>query len=382
MQSINHRWWSWHRVFAMIKKEWRQMRRDRLTFAMMIGIPIIQLTLFGFAINTNPKHLPTAIITSDQSPIVRKIISGFNNTDYFKIVRTAQSEKEAQQLLRRGKVLFVISIPTDFTKSLVRGEQPSLLLEVDATDPVAVGQSVAAVNTMMNAILTEELKGPLKQLHEIKPAAKVIIHAKYNPENITSYNIVPALTGVVLTMTMILITGLAITRERERGTMENLLVTPIQPVEVIIGKIIPYIAVGFIQAGIILLVGNLLFHVPIEGHLPLLVLSVFLFMTANLMIGLLFSSLAANQLQAMQMTFFFFLPSILLSGFLFPFQGMPGWAQFIGEALPLTHFNRIIRGLMLKGAGFYDIWPELWPIILFMLIALILGTRFYKRTLD
>lgn len=382
MKPFKSSWWSWQRVWAMIIKETFQMRRDRLTFAMMIGIPVIQLILFGFAINSNPRHLPTAVLVNDQSPITRSIIAGFKNTDYFNIKQTVHTEKEAETVLRRGEVLFVISTATDFTKKLIRGNQPQILLETDATDPVAVGQSLASVSNMMQQVLAAQLSGPIQQIQQVNPASTVVIHAKYNPENITAYNIVPGLVGVVLTMTMILITGLAITRERERGTMENLLVTPIQPAEVMIGKIVPYIFVGFIQASIILLTGHFLFHVPIEGSITLLVISIFIFMTANLMLGLLFSSLASNQLQAMQMNFFFFLPSILLSGFMFPFLGMPPWAQAIGQVLPLTHFLRIVRGIMLKGAGFSDILPQLWPIVLFMLAGLFLATRLYRRTLD
>lgn len=376
------RGWSLKRIWAMVVKESFQMRRDRLTFAMMIGIPVMQLVLFGFAINTNPRQLPTAVLVTDYSPITRSLLAGFRNTDYFNIVKTVNGEQQAADLLRRGKVLFTISMPTDFTRNLSRGKKPSLLLEVDATDPIAIGQPLAAVSAMLQQVLLTQLPGSLQQFHKVTAAASVVIHAKYNPENITAYNIVPGLVGVVLTMTMILITGLAITRERERGTMENLLVTPILPFEVIIGKIVPYILVGLIQASIILIVGHLLFSVPVQGSMILLISSILIFMTANLMIGLLFSSLASNQLQAMQMTFFFFLPSILLSGFMFPFLGMPKWAQLIGQVLPLTHFLRIIRGVMLKGATISDIWPQLWPIMLFMLGGLFLATRLYRRTLD
>lgn len=378
--TSNH--FSWKRFLAMFRKEFIQMKRDRLTLAMLIGIPLIQLCLFGFAINTNPKNLPTATFSHDHSEFTRAFVQGLKNTDYFRIVKEAKNEREAQQLIARGKVLFVFSIPTDFTRRLVRGENPAILAEIDATDPVATGSAIAALNVLRETVFDNALRGSLKTLKSQPPPARIIIHAKYNPESITQYNIVPALLGVVLTMTMTIITSLAITRERERGTMENLLATPVRPLEVMLGKITPYIMVGYIQITLILAAAHLLFHIPMEGSYLLLYLAAFPFIIANLSVGLTFSSIAKNQLQAMQMTFFFFLPSILLSGFLFPFAGMPYWAQKLGSILPLTHFIRIVRGVILKGTGIIDVWPDILPIIVFALIVLTIGVKRFHRTLD
>jgi ABC-2 type transport system permease protein len=373
---------SFKRLIAMIIKEFIQMRRDRLTFAMMIGIPMIQLILFGFAINTNPKYLPTAVLTEDNSPYTRAFIQGLKNTEYFKISHEVSSETEAAHLIAVGEVLFLVSIPTDFTYRLIRHEHPSILIEADATDPVATGNALSAVQILAQNVLNQTIKGRDSYLINSPPSFNVIIHAKYNPESNTQYNIVPALMGVVLTMTMVMITSLAITRERERGTMENLLATPVQPLEVMIGKITPYIIVGYIQVILILVIAHWLFLVPVFGSIILLLASVLPFIAANLAVGLTFSSIAKNQLQAMQMAFFFFLPSILLSGFLFPFRGMPQWAQYLGQILPLSHFLRIVRGILLKGNGLYEVLPEIWPIGLFMIIALIIGVKRYRRTLD
>lgn len=373
---------SWQRLVAIIMKEFIQMRRDRLTFAMMVAIPIMQLILFGYAINSNPKYLPSAVLTTDYSAYTRAFVQGLKNTLYFKISHEVNSEKQAEQLIARGNVLFVFSIPDNFTYQLVRNQHPSILVEADATDPVATGSALSAVQILAQTVLNQTIRGPVHYLTNPPPAFNVIVHARYNPESITQYNIVPGLLGVVLTMTMVLITSLAITRERERGTMENLLATPAQPLEVMIGKIVPYIMVGYLQVAIILLIAHLVFRVPTDGSMVLLLIATLPFIAANLAVGLTFSSIAKNQLQAMQMAFFFFLPSILLSGFMFPFRGMPEWAQYVGQILPLTHFVRIVRGIMLKGNGITDIWQDVWPLILFTLVALSIGLRRYKRTLD
>ncbi|MBU0674007.1 MAG: ABC transporter permease [Proteobacteria bacterium] len=373
---------SFHRFLAIIVKEFVQMRRDRVTFAMMIGIPIVQMVVFGYAINSDPKHLPTAILAADQSVFSRTIISAMENSGYFKIVRTVATEDEASFLIEEGEIQFVLTIPESFSRRLVRGEQPSLLLTADATDPSATSNALTAFRAVAEAALVRDFQGPLAHLKRGPPPLSVILHPSYNPEAITQYNIVPGLMGVVLTMTLVIITGLAITRERERGTMENLLSTPVKPFEVMLGKIIPYILVGYVQMGVIMLAGRFLFKVPMIGNLWLLLAVSFLFIAANLGVGLTFSTLARNQLQAVQMAFFFFLPSILLSGFMFPFRGMPGWAQMVGETLPLTHFLRIVRGILLKGNGLAQILPNLWPIGVFLVIALTIGLTRYRRTLD
>jgi ABC-2 type transport system permease protein len=297
-------------------------------------------------------------------------------------VREADTEAEAAQMLQLGEVQFVINIPEDFTRRLLRGERPSVLIEADATDPAATGPALAAARALADAALDHDLTGPLAALRSRGGAVDFRIHALYNPENITQYNVVPGLMGVVLTMTMIIITALAITRERERGTMENLLATPIRPFEVMAGKILPYITVGYIQVTLILVAARWIFHVPMVGSLPLLYLVSLAFIAANLAMGITFSTLAKNQLQAIQMAFFFFLPSILLSGFMFPFRGMPDWAQVIGSVLPLTHFLRIVRGVLLKGNGLAEIWPELWPIALFLVVAMAVAVKRYRQTLD
>lgn len=373
---------NWRRFWAMVCKEYIQMRRDRVTFGMMIGIPLLQLILFGFAINSDPKHLPTAVFAADNSPFSRTLMWGLRNSDYFRIIRVAEDEQEIQRLLALGDVQFVVHIPEDFSRKLLRGEHPSLLLQADATDPAATGNALAAVNLLMATALDRDLKGPLAQLRARPGPVNVIMHRHYNPDIITQYNIVPGLMGVVLTMTMVIITALAITRERERGTMENLLSTPVRPGEVMIGKIIPYITVGYIQVILILLAARFLFNVPVVGSVPLLLVVILLFVVANLAVGIMFSTIGKNQLQAVQMAFFFFLPSIILSGFMFPFRGMPTWAQWVGEVLPLTHFLRVVRGILLKGNGFIQILPELWPIALFVVVMLSIGIKRYRQTLD
>jgi ABC-2 type transport system permease protein len=370
------------RFWAVVVKEFIQMRRDRLTFGMMVGIPMLQLILFGYAINSNPKHLPTAVYAADNSPFSRTIVWGLANSSYFDITSEAHSAAEIHEWLAEGKVQFAVTVPVDFSRKLLRGEKPDLLLEADATDPSAVGFAMAAVNQLATSVINRDLTGPLTRLQSGAPPFNLVTHQHYNPESISQYNIVPGLMGVMLTMTMIIITGLAITRERERGTMENLLSTPAHPGEVIVGKIVPYIMVGYVQVLLVLLAAKFLFDVPFIGSVPLLVVLTFLFIVANLAVGITFSTIAKNQLQAVQMAFFFFLPSLLLSGYMFPFRGMPGWAQDVGECLPLTHFLRVVRGILLKGNGLAECAPDLWPIALFLLVMLVIGIKRYRQTLD
>lgn len=374
-------YFSWQRLWTVILKEFIQMKRDRLTFGMIIGIPLVQLTLFGYAINTDPKYLPTAIVSADHSIFTRDLITSLQNSSYFEMLPAVQSEKTAEKMLATGKVQFVIYIPPKFSERLIQGNRPQILVEVDATDPVATGFAVGALQNL-NQTLNKYFTGSLSYLKTQPPPINVVTQLKYNPERITQYNIVPGLLGVVLTMTMVAITSLAITRERERGTMEGLLAMPIRPVEVMLGKVLPYIVVGYIQVSLILLAAHYLFSVPIEGSLILLFLACLPFIAANLTVGLLFSTIAQNQLQAMQLGFFYFLPSMLLSGFLFPFRGMPDWAQFIGNLLPLSHFLPIVRGILLKGNNFSDILPSIEAIILFFLVVLVLGLKRYRQTLD
>ncbi|WP_374305901.1 ABC transporter permease [Ferrovibrio sp.] len=373
---------SFRRFFAVLAKEFIQMRRDRLTFGMMMGVPLMQLLLFGYAINTDPKNLPAVAVVAENSNFTRSLLRAMENTGYIRFVSAPVDDATSDRMLRRGEVQFAVHIPVNFAEDIVRGRKPALLVEADATDPVATGNALSALQGLDSAALIHDLKGPLQALQNGEAPFEVQLHKRYNAEGITQYNIVPGLMGVVLTMTMVMMTSLAVTRERERGTMENLLAMPVQPMEVMLGKILPYIVVGYVQVAIIVVAARYLFSVPLVGSLPLLSLAAIIFIAANLAVGFTFSTLSTNQLQAMQMSVFFFLPSLLLSGFMFPFRGMPAWAQILGEALPLTHFLRIVRGILLKGNGWADIWPDLWPILTFLVAAAILALIRYRRTLD
>lgn len=372
-----HRWW------AMVSKEFVQLRRDRLTFAMMVGIPLLQLILFGFAINGDPKHLPTVVVAEEQSPFTRSLVSALTISDYFAIESTSTSSLQAQSRLSRGEIQFILTIPKGFSRAIQRGEQPVLLLEADASDPMATVNAMGAMQQLAPQVLRHDLTGPLASLQPTHSAPfELRVQRHYNPEGITQYNTVPGLMGVVLTLTMTMMTALGITRESERGTMENLLATPIRPLEVMLGKITPYVLIGLVQVCIILIATRWLFAVPFVGSLPLLLGVTLIYITANLVVGITLSTLARSQMQAMQMTVFYFLPSILLSGFMFPFRGMPGWAQVIGEILPVTHFIRMVRGILLRGNTLADLHAELWPLLLFTLLILLLGAYRFRRTLD
>ena len=370
------------RTRAVFLKEFQQILRDRLTFAMAVMIPIMQLVLFGYAINTDPKHLPMAVVAAEQGPLVRSLSTALQNTGYFNVVMNGTTESAANAAMLRGEVQFILIVPAQFERELVRGQRPVLYLAADATDPAAAGNAISALNLVAAQALRHDLRGPLAALQPQPPPFDLRIHRRYNPEGLSRLNIVPGLIGTILTMTMIMFTGLAMTRERERGTMENLLATPVRPVEVMIGKILPYVAIGYVQLLVILGAAWLLFSVPMEGSFALLLGMIGVFIVANLAVGFTFSTLARNQLQAVQMTLFFFLPSMLLSGFMFPFAGMPRWAQGIGELLPLTHFLRIVRGIMLKGAGLAELLPELWALLAFTLAAGTLALLRSRRTLD
>ena len=370
------------RVWALLLKELMQMRRDRITMGMIVGIPLMQLFVFGFAINLNPRDMPAAIAVGDPGPFARSIVAALENTSYFHIIAETKSPTAARRLLQTGQVVFVVEIPPDFSRDIVRGARPSLLIEVDATDPAAGSYALAAFNNLAATALRDDLVGPLASRAQGPPPFATVTHLLYNPESITQYNIVPGLLAVILTMSMVLMTCLSLTRERERGTYENLLAMPVTPLEIMIGKIAPNIVVGAVQSVIILALAKWVFHVPMEGSWSLLVLGLGVFIIANLAVGYTFSTVAQNQLQAMQMTTFFLLPSILLSGFAFPFQGMPVWARWIGEALPATHFLRIVRGILLKDNGMAEIWPDLWPLVLFVGAAGAIALARFRKTLD
>ncbi|MEP9367740.1 ABC transporter permease [Xanthobacter sp. VNH20] len=366
------------RVSAMVRKEFIQLRRDRVTFATMIMIPLLQLVLFGYAINTTPRHLPTAVFSHENNEVTRAILAALRNTAFFEFTREARNEAEAEHMVRGGEVLFLVEIPAGFERALRRGEDPQLLVAADATDPVAAGNALGALAGIVGTAL--------KQIRFVDAAGampfEIVQHRRYNPAGTSQLNIVPGLLGTILTMTMLIFTALSVTREVERGTLESLLSMPIHPVEIMLGKIIPYVLVGVLQAVLILGAGVVLFGVPVEGSLLLLSIVTLLFITANLAVGYTFSTLAQNQLQAVQMSFMFFLPNILLSGFMFPFAGMPVWAQWISECLPLTHYLRMVRGILLKASTFADLQLDIAILALLMLIAMGIAVARFRQTLD
>ena len=368
----------WQRTYAMLTKEFLQLRRDRVSFAMIIMLPIMQLLLFGYAINTTPRHLPTAVLLQEDSDLGRSILKAFENSAYFKFVREVHTVEEFDSLLESGKVLFGVEIPRGFERAVRRGDRPAMLVAADATEPVASGSALGALGQLVQTALQHDLNAGEQPTQQFEIRA----HARYNPAAESRLNIVPGLVGTILTMTMLIFTALSVTREIERGTMENLLAMPITPVEVMLGKIIPYVLVGFLQATIIIAIGVLLFGVPIRGSIGMLALLSTLFIAANLSIGYTFSTIAQNQLQAMQMSMMFFLPNILLSGFMFPFAGMPVWAQWIGECLPLTHYIRIVRAIMLKGATLNNLQYDAIALFVLVLLAMTIAVTRFRRTLD
>ena len=371
---------SFRRLFAMLGKEATQLRRDRGLVALTLVLPMIQLFLFGYAINMNPRHLPTALVSADHSRYERDIVTALENTKYFD-VQVYPTEAAADEALRRWEVMFIIDIPPDFQRDVLHGGTPSILVDADGSDPTAIGNATAAVNALGTNVLRRDLP-PDPRFRATLVPYQTIVHARYNPEQITALNIVPALIAVVLTFSTLVSTAMAITREREMGTMENLLVLPIQPAEVLLGKILPYVGLGYLQTVLVLGIAALVFGVPVAGSLPLLLGAIGLFIACNLGLGFVISSVARTQRQAMQMAQFVFLPSMLLSGFLFPFRGMPVWAQFVGDVLPITHMLRIARGILLKGNGWAEIAPDIWPMLAFALAIGAIAIVTYRRTLD
>jgi ABC-2 type transport system permease protein len=370
---------SFRRFVAVLRKEWIQVRRDRFTLRMIIVLPVMQLFLFGYAINADPKHLPTGLLSAEHSKYERTLLTALRNTGYYDI-RQLTSEAEAEQGLADGELLFVVNIPPNFDRSVDRGEKPTVLMDADATDPSAIGNATAAL-----AALTTVLDRDLPQDIQSRPANlpfQFALHARYNPEQLTVLNIVPGLICIVLTISTLFVTTLSITRETERGTMENLLAMPVRPVEVMLAKIVPYIAIGYVQVVLIMAIAALVFGLPIRGSIPLLTLALGLFIASNLALGVTFSTIARNQMQAIQMAQFTLLPSFLLSGFMFPFKGMPVWAQWAGELFPITHALRIVRGVLLKGNGLVAIAPELWPIATFTVVIAAIAVWSYRETLD
>ena len=370
------------RFLAVLSKEFIQMRRDRVTFAMMIGVPVMQLLLFGYAINTDPRHLPTLIEMADESPVARSLLMGMKTSDYFDFKGTVTSQAEGDRALRDGTANFVIVIPPDFERDMIRGNSPQILLSVDASDPTAAGGAVAALSGIVDRAIHQSLTGPLRFAAPPPPPFDYVIHRQFNAESKTSINIVPGLLAVILSLTMVMITAVAIVREGERGTMETLISTPVRPFEVMLGKILPYVLVGYVQTGVFLLAGSTLFGVPFTGSPLAFFIGFNLYIITNLALGFLISTVARSQMQAMQISFFTLLPTILLSGFMFPFAGMPGWAQAIGTAIPATHFLRLTRKVMLKGAEVVDTSGDMLAIAIIMLVITAVAIRRYRQTLD
>ncbi|MBL9074694.1 ABC transporter permease [Tabrizicola sp.] len=382
MKAALDRLFSLRRLRTLITKEVIQMRRDRITFAMMIGVPLMQLMLFGFAINNDPKGLPAALVAPTQDRFTRAMVSALETTGYYRFTHVGLTAAEAEFLISRGDVSFVVTVPSDFGHRVQRGDHPQILIEADATDPAVASGAISTLGTVAADALLRETGGEAEARARAATQLSVVVHRRYNPEGITQYNIVPGLLGVILQMTMVMMTAMALTREIERGTMENLLAMPVTPAEVMLGKVLPYFAVGAVQVLVVLGVARLLFRVPFLGSLPLLLAGVGLFVMALVILGYLISTVARTQMQAMQLTFFYFLPSILLSGFMFPFRGMPGWAQALGEILPLTHFLRFIRAIMLKGADLPAVSQHLAVLALFVLVFAVLALSRFRRTLD
>jgi ABC-2 type transport system permease protein len=370
------------RILAVLIKEFTQLTRDRLTYALILAMPIVQLLLFGYAINNDPHHLPTAVLVQDHGVFARSTLGAITRSGYFDITETARTPADLDRAMALGRVQFAITIPADFTRRVVRGDHAQILIEADAADPSATGSAIAALSALPQEALKHDLTGAVAPQARGGPPFEVVIHRRYNPEAISAYNIVPGLLGVILSMTLVMMTALGVTREYERGTMETLLATPVKPLEVMIGKLAPYVLVGLIQTVVILVLSRVLFDVPFAGGWAALVTGILLFIIGSLALGFLISTVARNQLQAMQMSVFYIFPSILLSGFMFPFRGMPVWAQAIGSAIPVTHFLRIVRGALLKGLGFADLGASLAALTLFVLVVVWLAMARYRTTLD
>ncbi|HAJ44950.1 MAG TPA: mannose-1-phosphate guanyltransferase [Alphaproteobacteria bacterium] len=373
---------SLRRILAVFLKELIQMRRDRMTIGMILAIPIMQLVMFGYAINGDPRNLPTVLRVHEHSVFSRSLITALENTRYFRIVASTTSEARASTMLANGEAAFVLTVPAGFSRAILRGERPSVLLEADASDPAASANAVSALQQLPASVFQQDLKDAGITLPPSAPPFDIVVQRRYNPEGVTALNIVPGLIGVILTMTMTLVTSMAVVKEFERGTMENLLAMPAKPHEVMFGKILPYVLLGYAQVVIIFAAARFLFDVPMAGSYSGLLLIVGIFIAANLSVGFTLSTLATNQAQAMQMTMFFFLPSILLSGFMFPFRGMPNWAQWIGEVLPITHFLRLVRAIMLKGTPIAEMADELWALLAFTAVMWVVAMLRYRRTLD
>lgn len=373
---------SFARLWAVLVKEFIQMRRDKVTFVMMIGMPIMQLIIFGFAINSDPHHLPTLLEMNDSGPVSRAVLEGMRTSDYFDFQGVVSGPVAGETALREGRANFVVVIPVGFERDVVRGLQPDVLVVADASDPAASGAAVAALGGIVERAVADTLVGALARPGVGQAAVQVVVHKSFNPEGRTATNIVPGLLAIIMSMTMVMITAVAIVRESERGTMEALLATPVKPIEVMLGKISPYILVGYVQTAVFLVAARFVFGVPFLGEPWAFFAGFNLYIVANLALGFLISTLARSQMQAMQLSFFTLLPSILLSGFMFPFAGMPGWARAVGSAIPATHFLRLTRKVMLKGAGVWDVRADMAGIAAIMTVIVLAAMLRYRRTLD
>lgn len=371
----------WERIGAMVFKEVRQMARDPGTLAMMFFFPIMQLLIFGFAINNDPRHLPLAVEVGDYSVYSREIVAGLRNTGYFDVIEVRGGAHEGDRLIAEGKAQFLLTIPPNFARDLVRGDRPQLLLTADATDPAATGPAVASVGEAVTHALGHDLIGPLARLQAGGGPVDMVLHKSYNPEGITSHNTVPGLLAVILSMTMVALTAMSVTRETEQGTMENLLATPLRPIEVMIGKIIPYIVMGLVQTVVVLIFAATVFKVPFEGSLLLLFFVTLLFIVVSLALGFTMSTVAKSQVQAMQMSIFYIMPSVLLSGFAFPYRGMPRVVQWLAEILPPTHYIRLVRGIMLKGWDLSLALPQIGVLALMLGVLTFVAVRRYQDTI-
>lgn len=371
---------SWSRVYAILAKEFTQLRRDRATYTLLLAMPFIQLVLFGYAINGDPHHLKTAVLIQDQGPFSRSILTAMQNTNYFDIVAEAHSPRELDRMMAMGDASLTVTIPSDFTHKVVRHEHAQILIDVDDADPIAIGGALGALAFLPTTALSHDLTGSLAP--PVAPAFETVIHRRYNPENITAYNIVPGLLGTILSMTLVMMTSTSLTRERECGTMESLLATSVRPLEVMIGKLAPYVVVGLLQSLVILTFSRLLFDIPMAGGWGALGLGMLLFIFGSLSLGFLISAVSKNQQQANMYATFYFMPSMMLSGFMFPFRGMPVWAQAIGTAVPVTHFLRVVRGSVLKGYGIDQSWPSLLALAIFLAVISALAVSRYRTTLD
>lgn len=376
------KFFSFVRLLALLTKETIQMRRDHITLAMMLGVPLMQLILFGFAINSDPKALPAALVTNSHDQSTRAMVTALEMTGYYRFSHVAVSPEEAEALIADGTVSFVVTVPSDFARRVERGDKPQILIEADATDPSVASGASSTLSSVASNALTRAQGAEAQSAKQKAQQLEVVVHKRYNPEGITQYNIVPGLLGVILQMTMVMMTSMALTRETERGTMENLLAMPATPIEIMLGKVLPYLAVGAVQVTVVLVAAKLLFNVPFEGSMPLLLTGILTFVSALVLVGYTISTVAKTQMQAMQLTFFYFLPSLLLSGFMFPFRGMPEWAQFIGELFPLTHFLRVVRAVMLKGSDYQAVQSPMTILIIFTLGFATIALLRFRKTLD